>query len=85
MAHDETSTIDFGKYYSALQTVNLMNCQGSVVRVSGSTVESAGPVVGLRSSGPATVRAGQRCFVLLHTGSLRLHNSGRLASTAPNR
>jgi flagellum-specific ATP synthase len=54
------SSIDFGKYYSALETVNLMNCQGYVVRVSGSTVESAGPVVGLGELCGIHVRGGRR-------------------------
>jgi len=39
--------VDFDKFRSALQKVNLLDCQGYVVRVSGSTVESAGPIVGL--------------------------------------
>lgn len=47
MATGETCLIDFDKFHSALQAVNLMDCQGYVVRVSGSTVESAGPVIGL--------------------------------------
>ncbi len=47
MPETASRTIDFNKYYSALETVNLMRCQGYVVRVSGSTVESAGPVLGL--------------------------------------
>ena len=47
MAETDSCLIDFSGYYSALETVSLMNCQGYVVRVSGSTVESAGPVIGL--------------------------------------
>ena len=43
----ENYLIDFEKFHSALNAVNLLNCQGSVVRVSGLTVESAGPTVGL--------------------------------------
>ena len=39
--------IDFDKFHSALRAVNLLNCQGSVIRVSGLTVESSGPKVGL--------------------------------------
>jgi flagellum-specific ATP synthase len=39
--------IDFGKLHSALNAVNLLNCQGSVVKVSGLTIESNGPQVGL--------------------------------------
>jgi len=53
-------TIDFEKYYSALDTVDLMNCQGYVVRVSGSTVESAGPVVGLGELCGIHIRGGRR-------------------------
>jgi flagellum-specific ATP synthase len=41
------SLIDFEKFHSALHAVNLLNCQGSIVRVTGLTVESTGPVVGL--------------------------------------
>jgi len=41
------TVIDFDKLHSALRSVNLLDCQGSVVRVSGLTVESAGPVVAL--------------------------------------
>jgi flagellar biosynthesis/type III secretory pathway ATPase len=52
--------IDFDKYYSALQTVSLMDCQGSVVRVSGSTVESAGPVIGLGELCGIHIRDGRR-------------------------
>jgi flagellum-specific ATP synthase len=47
MAETQSCLIDFHKYYSALDGVSLMSCQGSVVRVSGATVESAGPVIGL--------------------------------------
>jgi len=47
MAETKSCLVDFERYYSALETVSLMNCQGYVVRVSGSTVESAGPVIGL--------------------------------------
>ncbi len=53
-------TIDFNKYYSALDTVDLMKCQGSVVRVSGSTVESAGPVLGLGELCGIHIRGGRR-------------------------
>jgi flagellum-specific ATP synthase len=47
MAETKSCLVDFERYYSALEAVSLMNCQGYVVRVSGSTVESAGPVIGL--------------------------------------
>lgn len=60
MAASETCLLDFDKYYCALQTVNLMDCQGSVVRVSGSTVESAGPVIGLGELCGIRIRDGRR-------------------------
>ena len=53
-------TIDFHKYYSALDGVSLLNCQGTVVRVSGSTVESAGPVIGLGELCGIHIRGGRR-------------------------
>jgi len=40
-------SIDFEKFHSALREVNLLDCQGTVVRVSGLKVESTGPMVGL--------------------------------------
>ncbi|MHC4123384.1 MAG: FliI/YscN family ATPase, partial [Planctomycetota bacterium] len=39
--------IDFDKFHTALRAMNLLNCQGTVIRVSGLTVESSGPKVGL--------------------------------------
>ena len=45
--------IDLGTYRSALQDVSLVDCEGYVVRVSGSTIESAGPVLGI----------GEQCLV----------------------
>jgi len=50
--------IDFDKFYAALRAVNLLNCQGSVIRVSGLTVESSGPKVGL----------GELCGINIHDG-----------------
>jgi flagellum-specific ATP synthase len=43
----DINSIDFSKFHSALNKVDLLNCRGSVVRVSGLTVESNGPEVGL--------------------------------------
>ena len=40
-------SIDFEKFHTALDNVNLLNCRGSIVKVSGLTVESNGPSVGL--------------------------------------
>ncbi|MFC1794820.1 hypothetical protein ACFL3Q_14685 [Planctomycetota bacterium] len=39
--------IDFERFHSALRDVNLLDCQGFVVRVAGQTVESSGPRIGL--------------------------------------
>jgi flagellum-specific ATP synthase len=60
MAETESCVIDFTKYYSALETANLLHCQGYVVRVSGSTVESAGPVIGLGELCGIHIRDGRR-------------------------
>jgi len=60
MTETSTCSIDFGKYHSALEAVDLMNCQGYVVRVSGSTVESAGPVIGLGELCGIHIRDGRR-------------------------
>ena len=46
-AGPENNLIDFDKFHSALRAVNLMNCHGFVTRVSGLTIESSGPKVGL--------------------------------------
>lgn len=45
--NDGDYVIDFERFHSALEAVNLLDCQGYVVRVSGLTVESNGPIVGL--------------------------------------
>jgi flagellum-specific ATP synthase len=58
MRETEDCLIDFHGYHSALESVDLMSCQGYVVRVSGSTVESAGPVIGL----------GELCGIHIHDG-----------------
>ena len=52
--------IDFEKFHSALREVNLMNCRGFVVRVSGLTVESTGPAVGLGELCGIQIRDGRR-------------------------
>jgi len=52
--------IDFEKFHSALRQVNLLSCQGSVVRVSGLTVESAGPMVALGELCGIQIRDGRR-------------------------
>ncbi|MBL7188348.1 MAG: FliI/YscN family ATPase [Phycisphaerae bacterium] len=54
------SLIDFGKFHSALDDVNLLDCQGFVVRVSGQTVESTGPALGLGELCGIHIRNGRR-------------------------
>ena len=56
----ETCTIDFERFHYALNDVNLLNCHGSVVRVSGLTVESSGPVAGLGELCGIHIRDGRR-------------------------
>lgn len=53
-------TVDFDRFHAALREVNLMNCRGSVVRVSGLTVESAGPILGLGEICGIQLRDGRR-------------------------
>ena len=60
MPQTESRTINFDKYHAALETVSLMDCQGYVVRVTGSTVESAGPVLGLGELCGIHTRDGRR-------------------------
>jgi flagellum-specific ATP synthase len=56
--HD--SLIDFAKFHSALSGVKLLDCQGLVVRVSGQTVESSGPSLGLGELCSIRIRHGRR-------------------------
>ncbi len=55
-----TGAIDFEKFHSALRAVNLLDCHGSVVRVSGLTVESTGPMLGLGELCGIHIRDGRR-------------------------
>ena len=52
--------IDFQKFHSVLKSVNLLDCQGFVVRVSGQTVESTGPALGLGELCGIHIRNGRR-------------------------
>ena len=52
------SNIDFDRMHSALRNIKLLNCQGFVVRVSGLTIESSGPKVGL----------GELCHINIRNG-----------------
>ena len=55
-----TISIGFEKYHSALRGLQLLDCQGYVVKVSGSTVESVGPVIGLGELCGIHIRDGRR-------------------------
>src|SRR3990170_7881761 len=52
--------IDFEKLHSALRSVHLLSCRGSVVRVAGLRVESNGPAVGLGELCGIHLRDGRR-------------------------
>ncbi len=54
------TAIDFDKMHEALNGVAMLDCQGTVVRVVGSTVETAGPVVGLGELCGIHIRSGRR-------------------------
>ncbi len=56
----ENNIIDFDKFHSALHAVNLLDCQGTVVRASGLTIESNGPKVGLGELCGIDIRDGRR-------------------------
>ena len=56
----DNCSIDFEKLHSVLREVNLLDCHGTVVRVSGLTVESAGPMVGLGELCGIHIRDGRR-------------------------
>ncbi len=53
-------SIDFEKLHAALGNVNLLNFRGSIVRVSGLTVESNGPSAGLGELCGIHIREGKR-------------------------
>ncbi len=53
-------SIDFEKFHAVLGNVNLLNCRGAIVRVSGLTVESNGPSVGLGELCGIHIRDGKR-------------------------
>jgi flagellum-specific ATP synthase len=56
--HAFAGKVDFDKMHSALRDVRLLNCHGYVVRVSGLTIESSGPKVGL----------GELCHINIRNG-----------------
>ncbi len=53
-------SLDFERLNSALREVNLLYCKGSVVRVSGLTVESNGPILSLAELCGIHLRDGRR-------------------------
>lgn len=53
---EENIAVDFEKLSETVRQVSLLSCQGRIVRVSGLTVESAGPMLGI----------GQLCGISLH-------------------
>ncbi|MBW8039404.1 MAG: FliI/YscN family ATPase [Planctomycetes bacterium] len=54
--------IDFDKFHSTLRALNLLNCNGFVIRVSGLTVESSGPKVGLGEFCSINIRDGRHAL-----------------------
>ena len=56
----EEFTVDFDRLCSAVETINLLECQGTVVKVSGLTVESNGPIAGLGELCGIHIRDGKR-------------------------
>ena len=68
----EDYLIDFDKFHSALHAVSLLNCQGAVVRVSGLTVESNGPKLGLGELCSINIRDG-RCILAEVVGFANEH------------
>jgi flagellum-specific ATP synthase len=54
------SIVNFDNLHLALEQVHLLDCQGSVIRVSGLTVESAGPPLGLGELCGIHLRDGRR-------------------------
>jgi flagellum-specific ATP synthase len=54
-----SNLIDFERFHSALRDVDLLDCQGFVVRVSGQVVESSGPSLGLGELCSIQIRSGR--------------------------
>ena len=78
--------IDFDKLHSALRAVSLLNCQGTVIRVSGLTVESSGPKVGLGELCGINICDGRRVLaevVGFHADRLILLPLGHIGGISP--
>jgi flagellum-specific ATP synthase len=52
--------IDFDRFHSVLREINLLDCRGFVVRVSGQMVESTGPTIGVGELCSIRIRDGRR-------------------------
>jgi flagellum-specific ATP synthase len=52
--------IDFDRFHSVLRNINLLDCRGLVVRVSGQMVESTGPTIGVGELCSIGIRDGRR-------------------------
>ena len=60
--YESDSLIDFAKFHNVLNNVNTLDCRGSIIRVSGLTVESNGPSVGLGELCCIHIRDGKRVY-----------------------
>ncbi|MBN2589570.1 MAG: FliI/YscN family ATPase [Sedimentisphaerales bacterium] len=60
--YESDTIIDFAKFHGALNSTNTLKCCGSIVRVSGLTVESSGPSVGLGELCCINIRDGKRAL-----------------------
>src|SRR5512137_2379339 len=58
--YTEEFAVNFEQLHTAHNTINLLDCQGTVVKVSGLTVESNGPIVGLGELCGIHIRDGRR-------------------------
>ena len=84
--YTEEFTIDFERLHSALDIINLLDCQGTVVKVSGLTVESNGPIVGLGELCGIHIRDGRRVLaevVGFHNDHLILLPLEHIAGISP--
>jgi flagellum-specific ATP synthase len=84
--YTEELAIDFERLHSAINTINLLDCQGTVVKVSGLTVESNGPIVGLGELCGIHIRDNRRILaevVGFHNDHLILLPLERIAGISP--
>jgi flagellum-specific ATP synthase len=84
--YTEEFTIDFERLHSALDVINLLDCQGTVAKVAGLTVESNGPIVGLGELCGIHIRDGRRVLaevVGFHNDHLILLPLEHIAGISP--